>query len=110
MKSARGNVLAGSRVSPPVKVTLFQADCENQRPIIASPSRKTSAGCPPTGSDPVYAAVEFQPLAGASHHDEVHAAALLFTPSVSPIRMRPISAAVLANVKLFWIRVPSFSP
>ena len=49
---ALGKVRPGSRVSPPVKVTLFQADCENKGPIMARPSRKTSAGAPSTGSRP----------------------------------------------------------
>ncbi len=40
---ARGRVRPGSRVSEPVNVTLFHADCENNGPIMARPSKSQSA-------------------------------------------------------------------
>ena len=88
-----------------MNVTLFQADCENSGPIMARPSRNTSAGGSFDRKLAVVGLGEVQPLAGEFHHDDVHAAALPLTPRVSPTTIRPTSAAVLANVNEFWIRV-----
>ena len=77
---ARGSVRPGSRISPPVKVTLFQADCENSGPIMARPSKRSSADAPSNGG-PGKAVSASQPLAGAFHHDDVQAAHFAFGPS-----------------------------
>src|SRR6185312_6584102 len=106
---AVGSVRPGLRVSEPVNVTLFQADCENKGPIIASPSSMGSARAP-SREKSGEAVLGSQPLAVASHHDEAQAAAFVFAPSVSPRTTSPSRAAVLVKVKEFWIHFPSFRP
>src|SRR5262249_15151 len=97
---ARGNTRSGSLIGRPVKVTLFQADCEKSGPIIAFPNSSKSAA-PPATPRPGIAVSLDQPLAAASHHDDVHAALSRFVPSKMPTTMRPKSAAVLVKVNEF---------
>ena len=104
-----GSVRPGSRVSPPVNVTLFHADWENNGPIIASPARAASAVPPSTGRS-----------GKAGSRDPSHwprgsttrcpGRTLALLPSHSPTTIRPRDAAVLVKVNEFWIHLPSFRP
>src|SRR5271166_3972022 len=93
---ARGKTLSGSLISPPVNVTLFQADWEKSGPIIASPNKNRSAVGPSSGRSGTKARGS-QPLAAESHHDDVQAALSKLLPSNRPIAIRPINAAVLVK-------------
>src|SRR3954470_6826083 len=91
---ARGRLRPGSRISPPVNVTLFQADCENKGPIIARP-RSIASASPPVARKPGWTTAGSQPLAAGSHQDEVQAAAFGLRPQARPTTIRPSNAAVL---------------
>src|SRR5579885_1242224 len=90
---AVGKVRPGLRTSEPVKVTLFQADCEKSGPIIASPRSIGSASGPASESSGD-AACGVQPLAAESHHADVQAAAFERASIVRPRTTRPSRAAV----------------
>src|SRR5687767_6963570 len=100
MKSDSGRLRPGFSISPPVNVTLFQADWANSGPVIARPSIITSAK-PPAMASPGCAACGLHPLAHESHQEDVYAALPLFQPISRPRTINPISAAVLVNVKVF---------
>ena len=109
MRSARGNVFPGSRISLPVKVTLVQAVWAKSGPTIALPKMTRSASAP-TIVKPGWASCGVQPLAHESHQAEERAAQVAFQPNESPTTIRPINAAVLAKVKVFCTSLPISSP
>src|SRR5262252_9922144 len=108
IKSARGRFRPGSCTSPPVKVTLFQADCANNGPDIARPRNINSARVTvifPAAANPSCEACGCQPFTDGFHQDEVNAALPCcrptFQPIVSPTITNPSSAAVFVKVKVF---------
>src|SRR3954452_21472397 len=99
----------GSRTSLPTKVTFVQAVCAKSGPTIDLPKSSASAS-PPTNANPGCATCGLQPLAHESHHAELSAAQLAFQPNDKPITTTATSAAVFANVNVFWIILPTSRP
>src|SRR4029077_11396319 len=107
--SARTRFFPGSRTSLPTKVTFVQAVCANSGPTIDFPKSSATAS-PPTNVKPGCAVCGLQPLAHESHQAELSAAELVFQPNDKPITTTAASAAVFANVNVFWIILPTSSP
>src|SRR6266487_3899694 len=107
--SARTRFLPGSRTSLPTNVTFVQAVCAKSGPTIDLPKSSTSA-TPPTNVKPGCAICGVQPLAHESHQCDLSAAELAFQPNNKPITTTAASAAVLANVNVFWIIFPTSRP
>src|SRR6266478_4235143 len=107
--NARTRFFPGSRTSLPTKDTFVQAACANSGPTSDLPKSNATAS-PPTTFKPSCAIWESQPLAHESHQAELNAAELAFQPSDRPITTTAASAAVFANVNVFWIIFPTSSP
>src|SRR5437016_573521 len=107
--NARTRFFPGSRTSLPTKVTFVHAVCANSGPTIDLPKSNARAS-PPTTFKPGCAIWGSHPLAQESHQAELNAAELAFQPSDRPITTTAASAAVFANVNVFWIIFPTFSP
>src|SRR6202011_2422330 len=106
---ARTRFRAGSRTSLPRKVIFVHAVWAKTGPTIDFPKRRASAR-PPAKLNPGWAICGVHPLAHESHHEDVRAALVALQPRKIPTRTTPISAAVLAKVKMFCTRVPSLRP
>src|SRR5207245_9203755 len=107
--NARTRFFPGSPTSLSTKVTFVQAVCANSGPTIDLPKSNARAS-PPTTFKPGCAIWGSHPLAQESHHAELNAAELAFQPSDRPITTTAASAAVFANVNVFWIIFPTSSP
>ena len=99
----------GSRTSLPVKVTLVQAVCAKSGPTMALPKRRTSAR-PPTVVRPGCARCGVHPFAHGFHQSAARAALETCQPNDSPTTINPMSAAVLAKVKVFCTSLPTSRP
>src|SRR5215813_7887436 len=107
--SARTRFFPGSRTSLPMNVTFVHAVCAKSGPTIDFPNSNTRAR-PPTNVKPGCATCGFQPFAQEFHQAELNAAELAFQPNDKPITTTAASAAVLANVNVFWMIFPISSP
>src|ERR1044071_2405388 len=107
--SARTRFFPGSRISLPINVTFVQAVCAKSGPTIDLPKSSARAS-PPTNVKPGCAACGLQPLAHESHQADLNAAELAFQPNDRPITTTAASAAVFANVNVFWTIFPTSSP
>src|SRR5262249_49861236 len=107
--NARTRFFPGSRTSLPTKVTFVQAVCAKSGPTIDLPKSSARAS-PPTTFKPGCAIWGSQPLDHESHQAELNAAELGDQPSDKPITTTAASAAVFANVNVFWIIFPTSSP
>src|SRR3954454_12690862 len=107
--SARTRFFPGSRTSLPINVTFVHAVCAKSGPTIDLPKSRARASVPVTAK-PGCAACGFQPLAQECHHAECSAAELAFQPNEKPITTTAASAAVFANVNVFWTILPISSP
>ena len=97
----------GLRISPAVKVTLFQASAENNEPTIAPPATMSAASnpTPPTVFDTsAKRGVSFMPL---HKSDVLPDQAVGLKTIMRPTTMSSIRASVLATVKVFWTILPS---
>src|SRR5438046_8549002 len=92
-----------------MNVTFVQAVWANSGPTIDFPKSSARAS-PPTNVKPGCAIWGLQPFAHESHHFDVTAAALAFQPNDKPITTTAASAAVFANVNVFWTILPISSP
>src|ERR1051325_10864490 len=105
-RSDRGTLRAGSRTSPAVKVTLFQASAANKEPIWAV-HRPTKI--PKTLKGEI-------PAAGGSTPTGVQASLKLpcttaaFQPSRQPITITPTRVPIFILVKTFCMPLPYLSP
>jgi len=90
-------------------VTLVQAVCAKSGPTIDLPKSSASAN-PPVAARPGCAVCGFHPLAHEFHQAELSAAELARQPNDKPITTTAASAAVFANVNVFWIIFPTSSP
>ena len=88
---------------------MFHADCANNGPTIARPSSITSASAP-VAPRPGCALCALHPFDHESHHADVNAALFARQPNSNPTTINPMSAAVLVNVKVFWMNLPVFRP
>src|SRR5213594_3360684 len=94
----------GSFTSPAVNVMLFQASTENatmrpKNPLAAETAgRNEKSGVMVAGSRGVKGAAKLRAMTSA------------FRPTRTPRTMRSRSERVLAEVKTFWIILPSFRP
>ena len=96
-----GRLRLGLRISPAVKVTLFQASALNKDPTIAPPAtiKATSQGAPPTSSEiELKRSVEKEP---AHRSAKLRLITSLFAPMLNPRIMRMIRLKVLITVKKF---------
>src|SRR5436189_1909953 len=107
--SARTKFFPGSRTSLPINVTFVQAVWAKRGPTIDLPKSSTRAK-PPATLRPGCATCGFQPLTQESHQAELSAAELVFQPNDKPITTTAASAAVFANVNVFWTILPTSSP
>src|SRR5438093_10407304 len=107
--SARTRFFPGSRTSLPTNVTFVQAVCANSGPTIDLPKSSATAN-PPTNVKPGCAICGLQPLAHEFHHAALRAALVACQPNDKPITTTAVSAAVFANVNVFWIIFPTSSP
>src|SRR5689334_10333773 len=92
-----------------MNVTFVHAVWANNGPTMDLPNSSVSATAPVTAK-PGCAALEFQPFAHEFHHAELSAAELACQPNDSPMTTTAASAAVLANVNVFWTSFPTSSP
>src|ERR1051325_11112711 len=92
-----------------MNVTFVHAVWAKSGPTIDLPKSRAMASAPVTAK-PGCAACGFQPLAHESHHVELSAAELAFQPNDKPITTTAVSAAVFANVNVFWTIFPTSSP
>src|SRR2546429_9517767 len=72
--------------------------------------KRSARAKPPVTARPGCATCGSQPLTHDSHHAELRAAELAFQPDDKPITTTAASAAVFANVNVFWIILPTSSP
>lgn len=98
----RARLRRGSRTSPAVKVTLFQASAANSEPTIAPPATISASSTPPDECTSLptrsYVGVEKMP----PHQSSVLAwMACELAATVRPTMISAINAAVLATVKTF---------
>src|ERR1043166_1685912 len=107
--SARTRFFPGSRTSLPINVTFVQAVWAKSGPTIDRPKSSARAN-PPVAARPGWAKCGFQPLVHEFHQAELSAAELFFQPNDKPITTTAASAAVLANVNVFWTILPTSSP
>src|SRR6266480_8062231 len=107
--SARTRFFPGSRTSLPINVTFVQAVCAKSGPTIDFPNNSMRAS-PPATVKPGWATCGLQPFAHESHQADVSAADLAFQPNDKPITTTAVSAAVFANVNVFWTIFPTSSP
>src|SRR5213593_3861875 len=98
ISNALGRLRPGFSTSPAVKVTLFQADCENSGPVIARPTTSQNANTPAAAAAAGCAVARFQPFAIGCHQSEVNAAAAEFQPTRSPSTTSNARATVFVNV------------
>src|ERR1700730_1967978 len=106
---ARTRFFPGWRISLPTNVTFVQAVCAKSGPTIDFPNSMTRARLP-ANVKPGWAICGLQPFAHESHQAELNAADLAFQPNDKPITTTAVSAAVFANVNVFWIIFPTSSP
>src|SRR2546421_3558692 len=92
-----------------MKVTFVQAVWAKSGPTIALPNNKTSASAP-IAVRPGCATCGFQPLRQELNQSLARAADSDFQPNDKPMTMTASSAAVFANVKVFWTILPVSSP
>src|SRR5438128_1201152 len=92
-----------------MNVTFVQAVWAKSGPTIDFPKSRASAS-PPTNVKPGCATCGLQPFAHESHQADERAALIVFQPSDKPTTTTAASAAVLANVKVFWTSLPSSRP
>ena len=107
--SARTRFFPGSRTSLPMNVTFVQAVCAKSGPTIDLPKRSASPS-PPTNVKPGCAICGLQPLAHEFHHAAFRAALVECKPNDKPITTTAASAAVFANVNVFWTIFPTSRP
>src|SRR6266699_1272610 len=107
--SARTRFFPGSRISLPMNVTFVQAVWAKSGPTIDFPNSSTRAS-PPTNVKPGWTVCGLQPFAHESHQADRSAAELAFQPNDRPITTTAASAAVFANVNVFWTIFPTSSP
>src|SRR5581483_7109838 len=107
--SARTRFLPGSRISLPMNVTFVQAVCANNGPTIDFPNSSAKPR-PPAIVRPGCAVCGLHPFAQDFHQAELSAAELAFQPNERPITTTAASAAVFANVNVFWTIFPISSP
>src|SRR5260370_18303791 len=106
---ARASFRPGSRTSLPTKVTFVQVVCAKSGPIIYF--QKSNAGANlPVRAKPGCATWGLQPFAQESDQADERAALFVLQPNRKPITTTPASAAVFANVKVFWTSLPTSSP
>ena len=92
----------GSRISPAMKVALFQASAENSEPTIATAIAATS-GMPSEPTPPSIAT-------GKAGRDQFACHDSARAPSSRPHATSASTAAILARVKLVWIQRPPLMP
>jgi hypothetical protein len=92
-----------------MNVTFVQAVCAKSGPTIALPNNKIRASAP-TAVRPGWAICGFQPLRHEFHQSLDRAALSGFQPNDRPITITPRSAAVFANVNVFWTSLPVSRP
>jgi len=92
-----------------MKVTFVHAVCAKSGPTMALPNNTTSASAP-TAVSPGCAICGSQPLRHEFHQSLARAALSAFQPNERPITITASSAAVFANVKVFWTSLPVSSP
>src|SRR5215470_3840335 len=107
--NARTRFFPGSRISLPMNVTFVQAVCAKSGPTIDFPNSSARA-TPPTNVNPGWTVSGLQPFAHESHQADVRAAELAFQPNDRPTTTTAASAAVFANVNVFWTIFPTSSP
>src|SRR5215472_17458851 len=92
-----------------MNVTFVHAVWAKSGPTIDLPKSGARASAPVTAK-PGCASCGCQPLAQESHHATLNAAEFAFHPNDKPIPTTAASAAVLANVNVFWTILAISSP
>src|SRR6266581_2631085 len=103
----------GSFTSPAVNVMLFQASAENRDPTWATENATMRPNRPPaadTAGMNEKSGVIVAASRGVKVEVKLPAMTSAFRPTMTPRTMRRASDSVLAEVKTFWINLPSFRP
>src|SRR2546430_4307232 len=106
---ARTRFFPGSRTSLPTNVTFVQAVCAKSGPTIDLPKSSRRAS-PPTNAKPGCATCGLQPLDHEFHQSDLSAPEFALQPRHKPMTTTAASAAVFANVNVFWIIFPTSRP
>src|SRR5215472_12307358 len=112
-KSARGRFRRGSRTSPAVNVILFQASAENKEPTCPTQIAINIPSAPPVaetvpmnGRSDVIGETDV----GVQKFVKLACSASALHPTKMPNATTAMSDNVLAEVKTFWMSLPSSSP
>src|SRR6266850_309207 len=108
-----GMLRLGSFTSPAVKVMLFQASAENSDPTWATQNatmRPKNPLAADTAGRNEKSGVIVATSRGAKGEAKFSAMTAAFLPTKRPMTIRSRSDSVLADVKTFWIILPSLRP
>src|SRR5712692_2943531 len=112
--SDSGRLRRGSLTSPAVNVTLFQASAEKSEPTWATQTAINIPSAPPVAD--TVATNDKPDLIGEMAPIDVHKCAKLaviasaFRPTKTPRTISATSDRVFAEVKMFWMILPSWRP